>query len=453
MTNPLLKVALPLTLLGVLSGCGSDDSASSTGYIQMYNGSYNSPYTRLFVEETERSGADFAEVTTRHNYSTGTFDVSFEYLDANDSYITISDQEISIKSDKTQLVVMSGDFAEPTFTELTVPISSDTGEFNLGFFNITGEDTSYDIYLATDDGVFESATLFASAQYLSELDLQSVDEGYYTIFITPAGSSDVVYESSSVYLYDEASYVAIIRPSYATELSGITLDVVTDNNYVTELKHQSALGQLRFINTLDDYSPVSFSVTRGTTETPTNTVSSDAYTDYIELSPNSYSVAMFDEQGNKLADNFLMTLEREQSAVGIFYNDIDNGLRMMSVEEHLTPSSYSHTVSVVNLIESYAGQSVTDIDVYFTLDGETVDDTSNVVDGIDRYDQEEQVVDNEIYTVYAVYEDNGQQIVLIQQSDMDFTQEGNYILILEHDENTATGYKMSLERTITDSVE
>jgi len=453
MTNPLLKVALPLTLLGVLSGCGSDDSASSTGYIQMYNGSYNSPYTRLFVEETERSGANFAEVTTRHNYSTGTFDVSFEYLDANDSYITISDQEISIKGDKTQLVVMSGDFAEPTFTELTVPISSDTGEFNLGFFNITGEDTSYDIYLATDDGVFESATLFASAQYLSELDLQSVDEGYYTIFITPAGSSDVVYESSSVYLYDEASYVAIIRPSYATELSGITLDVVTDNNYVTELKHQSALGQLRFINTLDDYSPVSFSVTRGTTETPTNTVSSDAYTDYIELSPNSYSVAMFDEQSNKLADNFLMTLEREQSAVGIFYNDIDNGLRMMSVEEHLTPSSYSHTVSVVNLIESYAGQSVTDIDVYFTLDGETVDDTSNVVDGIDRYDQEEQVVDNEIYTVYAVYEDNGQQIVLIQQSDMDFTQEGNYILILEHDETTATGYKMSLERTITDSVE
>ena len=453
MTNPLLKVALPLTLLGVLSGCGSDDSASSTGYIQMYNGSYNSPYTRLFVEETERSGADFAEVTTRHNYSTGTFDVSFEYLDANDSYITISDQEISIKGDKTQLVVMSGDFAEPTFTELTVPISSDTGEFNLGFFNITGEDTSYDIYLATDDGVFESATLFASAQYLSELDLQSVDEGYYTIFITPAGSSDVVYESSSVYLYDEASYVAIIRPSYATELSGITLDVVTDNNYVTELKHQSALGQLRFINTLDDYSPVSFSVTRGTTETPTNTVSSDAYTDYIELSPNSYSVTMLDEQGNKLADNFLMTLEREQSAVGIFYNDIDNGLRMMSVEEHLTPSSYSHTVSVVNLIESYAGQSVTDIDVYFTLDGETVDDTSNVVDGIDRYDQEEQVVDNEIYTVYAVYEDNGQQIVLIQQSDMDFTQEGNYILILEHDETTATGYKMSLERTITDSVE
>ncbi|EAW28790.1 hypothetical protein ATW7_03887 [Alteromonadales bacterium TW-7] len=453
MTNPLLKVALPLTLLSVLSGCGSDDSASSTGYIQMYNGSYNSPYTRLFVEETERSGADFAQVTTRHNYSTGTFDVSFEYLDANDSYITISDQEISIKGDKTQLVVMSGDFAEPTFTELTVPISSDTGEFNLGFFNITGEDTSYDIYLATDDGVFESATLFASAQYLSELDLQSVDEGYYTIFITPAGSSDVVYESSSVYLYDEASYVAIIRPSYATELSGITLDVVTDNNYVTELKHQSALGQLRFINTLDDYSPVSFSVTRGTTETPTNTVSSDAYTDYIELSPNSYSVAMFDEQSNKLADNFLMTLEREQSAVGIFYNDIDNGLRMMSVEEHLTPSSYSHTVSVVNLIESYAGQSVTDIDVYFTLDGETVDDTSNVVDGIDRYDQEEQVVDNEIYTVYAVYEDNGQQIVLIQQSDMDFTQEGNYILILEHDETTATGYKMSLERTITDSVE
>jgi hypothetical protein len=59
---------------------------------------------------------------------------------------------------------------------------------------------------------------------------------------------------------------------------------------------------------------------------------------------------MFDEQGNKLADNFLMTLEREQSAVGIFYNDIDNGLRMMSVEEHLTPSSYSLPYRLLTLL-------------------------------------------------------------------------------------------------------
>ena len=78
MTNSLLKAALPLSLITILSGCGSDDSSSSTGYIQLYNGSYNSPYTRLFVEETERSGADFADVTTRHNYSTDTYDVSFE---------------------------------------------------------------------------------------------------------------------------------------------------------------------------------------------------------------------------------------------------------------------------------------------------------------------------------------------------------------------------------------
>lgn len=453
MTHPLFKAALPLSLLSVLAGCGGSDSTSSTGYVQLYNGSYNSPYTRLFVAETERSGADFADVTTRHNYSTGTYDLSFEYIDANDSYITISEQEVSIKGDKTQLVVMSGNFDEPTFTELSVPTSSDADEFNLGFYNIAGEETNYDIYLATNDGVFESATLFASARHLNELDLQTIDEGYYTIYITPAGSSDVMYESSSVYFYDEASYVAIIRPSYATEDEGITLDVITNNNYVTELKHQSALGQLRFINTVDDYSPVSFTATRGTTTQTTTTVASDTYTDYVELSPNSYSIAMYDEQGVKLADNFLMTLEREQSAVGIFYNDIDNGLRMMNVKENLTPSSYSHTVSVVNLIQSYAGQTVTDVDVYFTLDGETVDDTNNLIDGLDRYDQEEEVVENEIYTVYAVYEDNGQQIVLIQQSDMDFTQEGNYLLILEQDETSASGYKMTLNRTVTDSIE
>jgi len=453
MINSLLKTALPLSFVAILASCSSDDSTGDSGYIQLYNGSYNSPYTRLFIDETERSGADFADVTTRHNYSNGSYEVSFEYLDANDSYITISDQDITIKGDKTKLIVMSGDFAEPTFTELSIPTTSDTDEFELGFFNITAENTNYDIYLATDDGVFESATLFSSTEYLSDLDLQSIDEGYYTIYVTAAGSSEVIFESASIYFYDEASYVAIIRPSYATEEDGLTLDIITDSNYVTELNHQDAQGQLRFINTVDDYSNVNFSVTRGTAKEATDEVANDTYSNYITLSPNSYSVTMYDDSDATLADNFLITLEREKSAVGIFYNDVDNGLRMMTVEENLTPSSYSHTVSVINLIDSYAGQSIDEVDVYFTLDGETVDDTSNVVDGLNRYDQQEQVVDNEAYTVYVVFEDNGQQIVLLQQSDMDFTEEGNYLLILEHDATTDSGYKMTLEHTVTTSVE
>ncbi len=94
--------------------------------------------------------------------------------------------------------------------------------------------------------------------------------------------------------------------------------------------------------------------------------------------------------------------------------------------------------------------TIDEVDVYFTLNGETVDDTSNVVEGLDQYDQKEQVVDNEVYTTYVVFEDNGQQIVLLQQSDMDFTEEGNYILVIEHDETTDSGYKMTLERTVTE---
>ena len=159
---------------------------------------------------------------------------------------------------------------------------------------------------------------------------------------------------------------------------------------------------------------------------------------------------MLDEAGDTIVDNFLMTLEREQSAVGLFYNDKDYGPRMMTIEENLIPSSYSHAVTVVNLIDSYAGQEIDEVDVYFTLNGETVEDTSNVVEGLDQYDQQEQVVDNEVYTTYVVFEENGQQIVLLQQSDMDFTEEGNYILVIEHDETTDSGFKMTLERTVTE---
>ncbi|MCO6354707.1 hypothetical protein GBO14_08245 [Pseudoalteromonas shioyasakiensis] len=451
MKSTLLKTIVASSLLSVLAACSSDDSSSSnSGYVQLYNGSYNSPYTRLFVDDTERSGADFGDVSTRHNYSSGEYELSFEYVDANDSYITIDEETIKIKNDQTQLLVMIGDFAEPIFTELSVPTSSDEDEFNVGFFNIVGEDNLYDVYVATDDGLFDTAELLMTSQYLVEPELATLEEGYYTIYITASGSTDVIFESPTVYFNDEATYMAMIRPSYATEEDGITLDVVTASSSVTQLNHQDAQGQLRFINTIDDYTQTQFKVTRGTTATNTEVVSNDSYSEYMSMSPNSYSVAMLDEAGDTIVDNFLMTLEREQSAVGLFYNDKDYGPRMMTIEENLTPSSYSHAVTVVNLIDSYAGQEIDEVDVYFTLNGETVEDTSNVVEGLDQYDQQEQVVDNEVYTTYVVFEDNGQQIVLLQQSDMDFTEEGNYILVIEHDETTDSGFKMTLERTVTE---
>lgn len=454
MHRPLFKTVLITTLAATLAACSGDDSSSSnSGYIQLYNGSYNSPYTRLFVDETERSGTYFGDVTTRHNYSSTSYDVSFEYVDANDSYITIQEESVSIKDDQTQLWVMSGDFSEPNFTELDVPTSSDEDEFNLGWFNISGEGSNYDVYIATEDGLFDTAELIASPTYLNELSLQAFEEGYYTIYITQSGSTDVIFESATVYFNDESSYVAMIRPSYATEDEGITLDVVTSSNSVTSLKHQSAQGQLRFINTIDDYQQASFTVTRGDESHVTELTQNDTFSDYIELNPNSFSIAMMDDEGASIVDNYLLTLEREQSNVGIFYNDKDYGPRMLTVVESLTPSSYNHNVTVVNLLDTYAGQDITNVDIAFTLDGETVDDASNYIDSLDKYDQEDEVVDNEVYTTYVLYEDNGQQIVLMQQGDMDFTQEGHYILILEHDETSSTGFKMTLERTVTDSVE
>ena len=90
----------------------------------------------------------------------------------------------------------------------------------------------------------------------------------------------------------------------------------------------------------------------------------------------------------------------------------------------------------------------------FTVSVRSSFEFSNVfavfVEGLDQYDQQEQVVDNEVYTTYVVFEDNGQQIVLLQQSDMDFTEEGNYILVIEHDDTTDSGFKMTLERTVTE---
>ncbi len=453
-THENIKI-LPLALTAaLLSACSGDsDSTTVSGGIQLYNGSYNSPYTRLVVDEVERTGADFGDVSTRHSYASGSYKVSYQYQDESDNAVEIQSADIKIRGDQKQLIVMSGDFSDPTITELSIPVTNNDDDFSLGFFNIADTGKDYDVYIVADDGLFEQAQLLQSAVRLQLTDFSTLSEDSYTLYVTEAGSSEVIFQSPEVYFNDDISYVAMIRQSFATEQHAITLDLVSDSNQVTSLKHTAATGQVHFYNAMDEYSSVSYKTTRGNETAQTDTIAADVFSGYLPLEPNSYSVSMLDESQGTVVDNYLLTLEREQSVAGIFYRDKDLGPRMLSVAENLSPSSYSHQITVVNLLDSYAGQDLAEVDVYFTLNGETVDEATNYVSNLDAYDSKTLSVDNQKYTVYVIFEDNGQQIVLFQQADLDVTAAGHYLMILEQDASSSDGYKLTLTRTVSSDAE
>lgn len=127
---------------------------------------------------------------------------------------------------------MNGDFVELIFIELSVLFLSDEDEFNVGFFNIVGEDNIYDVYIVIDDGLFDIVELLMILQYLVELELFMFEEGYYIIYVIVSGSIDVIFELLKLYFNDEVIYMVMICLSYVIEEDGIIFDVVMVSSLV-----------------------------------------------------------------------------------------------------------------------------------------------------------------------------------------------------------------------------
>lgn len=458
MTHPKqFKRTLLLTSLlatgALLTGCsGSDDDGSDSGSIQLYNGSTNGPTLTLTIEDVARTSAELGDVTSTHAYNTGDYDVAIQYTNDQGNLTDIYSSDISIQNDEKALLMMYGAIENQQVLQLDLPFhNTDEDTFTLQLVNITEEGKNYDVYMAQDDGVFEQAELVGGAMYLQPTDEMEYDTDNYTFYLTEAGSTTPIWQSEEVSINDEDALVLALRPSFDSNSDYITLDLISDSNSVETLKNVDAQAQVQFYSSIDAYPSVQFQAQKGDDVYQSPITAADTFTDAMALAPNSYSISMLDEQGTTLVDNYLLTLEREQSVLGVFYEDMDYGARMLNVEQNLIPNSVSHEITMINLVDNYNGLPVSKLDFYFTLDGQPISQTEHHLDDVTRYSSDSlSVLDND-YGFYAILEENGQDIVLHQEASVDVTADGNYVLILEADDSTATGYKLTKLHTVIEN--
>jgi len=456
------KLAIPALVGLALAGCGSSSSDSNNnGYVQFYNGSYNSPETILVVDDIVRTGGEFGEVSTRHSYQPDTYEVSYEYKNDNGDYKSIFEQDVKVRSDQKQLMIMTGDFETPTFTEISIDdveeADSDDDLFSLAFISTVGSDVNFDVYLAVEDGDFTDAEFITTTAKLSTSDFVNYTEGSFSLYITKAGKDEVIFRSTETSLYDGISYIAIIRDGYSVVDDSIAIDLVSDSNNVTALKHEDAQGQIHFYNSLNQYENVTFTATN--LDNSTAPISSDSFSDYVKLAPGDYSISMTDDaSGEVVIEKYLITLDREESLAAIVYKDETRSMpSMKSITENLSPNSVSHDIQIMNLIDSSNEIELSQLDVFFTKAGESIEDTITFAKNITKYEHKSLSVDNEAYTIQVVFDDDGQLRSLITVPEQAFTEDGNYIIVLEEkDCNTEncddTEFKLTIEHTVANSV-
>lgn len=443
-----MRIVIPFILMSsalLLSGCGgsssSDTSATYTStYIQLYNGSANSTSTRLILTDSDDSSylagsATYNDATALVTYTPDDYDISLTRLNSAGDDVSVLETSMQLKQSYKNLLLLSGDYASPDLLTLSfLRDDSLTDSFKLYVANLLTGDVTYDVYISDSDATFADASLVATVNYQQISEPLEVTLGSYIIYITEAGSSDVLFTSSKYTFSYLTEYVLVPRLASGPLQGNIAVDVINNTTTVTHLTDIEATAQFRLYNSVDSTEASDIYLNGSIAFTG---LESDTFSDYLELNAADYRLSANDTEGSALLTNALLTLNQGQSKAVVLYKNSGNTFSSISVEESDLPQIYDFDLNVVNVITDYSTLSV-----YFIAPNETIDTTEYYITSLSQGGYTDINLPDGEYRMLLVYTDSNKNKVLLAESESEqFVAGQNYLLVAEPDGNN---YKLSL---------
>ncbi|NRQ44598.1 DUF4397 domain-containing protein [Rheinheimera sp. YQF-2] len=434
----------------MLTGCGGSSSEETSAtytssYIQLYNGSANSTSTRLLLTDSDDSTvlagtAAYTDATSLVSYTPASYDISLSRLNSDGDDISMLDSSITLRQSYKHLLFLTGDYNNPEL--LTLQFLRDdslTDSFKLYVVSLLPDDSSYDVYLSTSDTGFDEATLTATLNYSQISPVMEFERGNYIIYITEAGSRDILFQSSKYNFEYLTEYVLVPRIASGPLEGNIAVDVINNTTTVGNLTDLTAPAQFRLYNSVDSAGSSDIFLNSSVALTA---LATDTLSDYLQLAAKDYRLSATDEQGQPLLSSSLLTLNQGESKVVVLYQNADAVTSALVAEESNTPQIYDFDINVVNTIFDYSALSV-----YFVPPNETVDTTEYYITSVNSGAQKEISIPDGEYTVFLLYTDDNKNKMLLAESELQaFVAGSNYLLVAEPDSNSSSGYKLSLLR-------
>ncbi|MBU2977253.1 DUF4397 domain-containing protein [Alteromonas sp. C1M14] len=446
----LMKFAAVLAVAVGLTACGSDsDSDYSYAYIQFYNASPNGSTVTMQDDDGDELGsAQFGDSTSLISTDNGDLDLEFIRTDSDDQEVLLHEMTVKLKTGYKTLIVLSGDFDDPDWTEYQFKRESiEDDHFRLFVTSVREDQSQYDFYMSDDGDPFEAANYLGTMTYgeLNELefwdpddDSDDFDSDEYTIYITNPGETEVLFESQTLDFDYDIEYVLAVRDLSGALNDGMSVDAILNSSYVTNITDVDADAQYRIYNSTDYDVTVTFGGEDGVDDT-VFTLNAGELSDFTDIDYGDYRVTVdTEEDGIESLSNKLVTLNQgESKAIMIDLNG--NKLSANSFVESDLPQSYDKTVSFVNLVDDFD-----DIDFYLVRNDETIDTADYYTLNMEFEESSTLVLPSDYYEVIAVYEDdNDEQILLDRTALYGFTEDENYIVTVEPADN-ATGYEINV---------
>lgn len=487
-----LKTFFSASLLVIaLVGCDDDETTTGEGYVKLYNLSEDSPSIYLTVDEdldTDSDDDDHYESTYTgipygyaHSNITLTsqayqYQLAWQDGDSTDvdDLTAIYEGDLTITDDSIHILVLSDSVLSPQVTAFNIPVIDDEDDsdydlFNLSVLNMHPNQESIDLYISDDDETFNEAVLFEQVSYQSLSDSLKVAQGDYIFYITTAGSEEVLFTSNSIPFYYASQNIMIVKENQGSGSSPYTLDKMSDSTVIEYVDSESdaqisAYNAIASRDELPDYQEEVAIHISGVTDTPV--IASLPYgelSNSLVMDSGDYSLDITTAVDNTplLSNLLLSVLDNSNQTIFIYaeheYVDDDNdgdidedndgqideievGIYTLAIENSLSSSIYAHEVEIVNLIQS---DDFAMVDVYFVKQDETID-TATSSSEVNYTKNSAVILTNNTYQVFVVAKENNTSIIL-NTFDLTLDEEStDQFLVLEIDENSATGYKTTL---------
>jgi hypothetical protein len=486
------KVCLGLLLL-TLASCGSSSDEDKIGYLKFYNASANAPGVFVTVDEDLDDDDDdevevtYSAVAYGNVSATNSLDKDEYYVELGyqvdestdrDDLELIYQEQLQILKDQISFVVLTGDIRSPEVLVYEIKVVDDDNDVDDDLFNVRllnlSTDATYsglDLYMSKDNETFNEATLIGTV-YAKELsDNIKLSQAEYIYYITLAGSSEVLYTSAEVTYSSVNQYIIIIRDNAGVGSSPFSVDSIGTNG-VTKLDDVNSEAQFTFYNaialdlidgSLPDYQGVvSVDVKRNkSTDIVFDNLAMGQFSELTTTSNGDYTYSVRNPSNNKLylsgalltlvdnADNSIFLYGQKTAVDDDNDGNVDENedgivdayetkIKSLIVTNSNSASVYSHTMKIVNLVDS---DDFSRAKFYFVQNDETIATASYNASVLQEKTGSMALINN-TYDVYVVATIDSTELILDTYYLVLDEDSKDQFLIFEADQMAPSGYKM-----------
>lgn len=493
-----LGCCIAFTLPLSLSGCGSDDDDESTGYIQLYNLSSNSPGIYLTVDQYDDDDYDedtyspvlFTKISSYLTYDRDTYDIEIAWQNEYDNVYDLEivhKSQVEVDNDTVEFIVVTDDIRSPEVLFYEIPVrdddelADDTDDevFNVKVLNMHTLSEGVDMYYSESHETFNEAVLLNETNY-SEMSVnQKIAQDGYTFYLTAAGSKEVLYTSEDIDFPYPSEYIFVIRENTGVGTSNFILDIISTST-ITEFADSDAEASYRVFNAivkhdqLPEYNNTfDFHLNDIDSSPEVSALNFGEFSQSFVIDSGDYSMNLVTPTDQAtLINNHLLSLNENTDKTVFFYlleeavdedgdGDIDEDgdgeidstevvINSLVVENNLSNSIYSHQMNVINLIDQ--DEFINDfssIKVYFVRSDEEISTADQSLIAIFAKPSTVELLNN-TYTVYVIGSLDSSDIILSSTELVLNEDSKDQFIILEKVANTNDEYTMRFENQVTD---